>query len=82
MTDWLENSNNGAGPAPEATVYREDYDALVQAVRRRDDAQRQVDLAVAHAREDGTSWTLIGNALGVSRQAAYKHYGRRPAHSS
>jgi hypothetical protein len=33
--------------------------------------------AVAEARADGRSWTEIGEALGVSRQAAWELYNRR-----
>jgi IS30 family transposase len=32
--------------------------------------------AVRAAREQGWSWTLIGDALGVSRQAMHKKYRR------
>ena len=31
---------------------------------------------VAKARRDGWSWEQIGDALGVSRQAAHKKHGR------
>lgn len=41
-------------------------------------ADRQVDLwqreTIARARQEGASWSEIGEALGVSRQAAWKLY--------
>jgi hypothetical protein len=35
-----------------------------------------LDAAVRHARERGCTWTEIGQALGVTRQAAYRRFGR------
>jgi len=39
------------------------------------DAQRQLREAVAIARADGDSWTVIGAALDSSRQAAFRRFG-------
>ena len=36
----------------------------------------RIDAAVAEARAQGASWTLIGAMLGVTRQAALKRYHR------
>lgn len=33
---------------------------------------------VAAARDQGATWTLIGNNLGMTKQAAQKRYGLRP----
>jgi uncharacterized protein with PIN domain len=53
----------------------EDYDRapvdLALGVLRR----FEIDAAVSRARDGGASWTVIGVALGVSRQAALKRYG-------
>jgi hypothetical protein len=35
-----------------------------------------LDASVRHARERGCTWTEIGQALGVTRQAAYRRFGR------
>lgn len=38
---------------------------------------RLAELQVDNARERGWSWQEIADALGVSRQAVHKRYGRR-----
>jgi hypothetical protein len=58
---------------------------IIAGIEDRAGAQRRIDQAVVHARNDGASWTAIGAALGVSRQAALKRYGdcgRAPAKSA
>jgi len=50
---------------------------LRRAVLSRSDAERTVMDAVAHAREHGYSWTLIGSLIGTSGEAARQRYGRR-----
>jgi len=45
--------------------------AAVEAVER---ADKQVATEVAAARDAGLSWTVIGAALGVSRQAARQRF--------
>lgn len=39
-----------------------------------------VDIAVSDARANELTWTQIGDALGVSAQAAVARYGRRGDH--
>lgn len=41
-------------------------------------AQDALKQAVRHARSDGHTWQEIGEALGVSRQAAWERYGYEP----
>jgi hypothetical protein len=43
----------------------------------RRDISRQEDAQVRRARLQGYAWVAIADALGVSRQAAHKKYGRR-----
>ncbi|WP_217428269.1 DUF3887 domain-containing protein [Microlunatus speluncae] len=46
------------------------------AIGIRDSAERAVAAAIQQARRDGTSWQAIGDALGVTRQAAFQRYGK------
>ncbi|MCL2482626.1 MAG: hypothetical protein FWF43_04255 [Propionibacteriaceae bacterium] len=74
LATWLETVNDGEGPAPVGSMSREVFDAIAKAVDNRDESQREIDLLVAEAREQGASWALIGAALGTSRQGAHKRY--------
>lgn len=49
---------------------------IVGAISMRETAERIVVAAVQQARRDGTSWQEIGDALGVTRQAAFQRYGK------
>ncbi len=46
------------------------------AQRAIEDAHRQLEDAVQDARERGSTWAEIGTALNMSRQAAFKRFGR------
>lgn len=59
------------GPPVDGTPVR----AIREAAERRQRADDEITEAVAGARALGISWTLIGEALGVSRQAARPRYG-------
>ncbi len=48
--------------------------ALRAAAANRRAADEAVTAAVALAKESGASWSAIGSAMGVSRQAAAKKY--------
>ncbi|MFR9728119.1 DUF3887 domain-containing protein [Saccharopolyspora sp. MS10] len=55
----------------------EDWAASIgRAVRIQAAADDVVRAVVQQARQDGTTWHVIGGALGVSRQAAFQRYGR------
>lgn len=51
--------------------------AITAKVERMSDLGSGSAQDVADARAAGCSWTLIGEALGVSRQAARQRYGHR-----
>lgn len=36
----------------------------------------ELPMIVSNARQDGATWDEIGDALGISRQAAHKRFGR------
>jgi len=49
--------------------------AVHDAAQELADARETLDQAVATARASGASWTLIGNAAGITRQAAHERWG-------
>jgi hypothetical protein len=53
---------------------RQYVEAIEQAVARARDAETAKQAAVAAARLAGVPWTAIGDALGVTRQAARERY--------
>ncbi|MDR0284301.1 MAG: hypothetical protein LBI33_05340 [Propionibacteriaceae bacterium] len=79
LADWMETSNNGAGPTPRSSISRADLDDLLVAVTERDRAERHVAHAAKTAHAAGATWTIIGQALGMTRQGAHKKYaGSQP----
>lgn len=69
--DGLDQLNPETHPARDAASFRR----IIAARRAVDDADRSLHDAVQAAREAGDSWTVIGAALGVTRQAAQKRFG-------
>lgn len=53
---------------------REEIRALI---RIREQVDAMIDEAVIRARHDGFAWLLIGDALGVTAEAARKKYNNR-----
>jgi hypothetical protein len=51
--------------------------ALVATAALRDAADRKLFELVGFAREAGASWAAIGEALGVTTQAAHQRYGSK-----
>lgn len=52
------------------------FESLFDAIEAKGDAECKIMLLVANLREMGTPWSLIGEALGTTRQAAQQRYGR------
>ena len=48
----------------------------------RDSADRKLFELVGFARDAGASWAAIGEALGVTTQAAHQRYGPKPSAKS
>ncbi len=74
---WLDGLDPGTTSAENPIDLRR----IGLAIRSLADDQREVDEAVAAARENGRSWGEIGLVLGVSRQAARERYGQPAARS-
>ena len=70
-TTGLETLDPSTTPARDAAHFR----AIIAASRRVHDAEADLHAAVAQAQEASVSWTVIGAALGVTRQAAQKQFG-------
>lgn len=51
---------------------------IIEARKGLDAAEAELRDAVAAARAAGDSWTVIGAALGTTKQAAAQRFGRRP----
>lgn len=51
------------------------FESLFDAIEAKTDAEGRIMLLVARLRELDTPWSLIGEALGVSKQAAWERYG-------
>lgn len=60
-------SSESDGPIP----------ALFELAERRRELAREEEALVRRARVMGYSWEAIAMALGVSKQAAHKKYGRK-----
>ena len=67
----LDTINPATHPARDAEHFRR----IVAAATALEAARRELADAVAAARDAGDSWTAIGAALGVSRQAAFQRFG-------
>lgn len=72
---WAENVD----PAELEEVDTSSLRALVEIADRGRAVERDLPPAVAKARADGWSWAVIGEMLGVSKQAAQQRYGRAAA---
>ncbi len=64
------------------TVHDDELEQLTTAVVAADHLDELADLLIGHfvdqARRSGASWTEIGRALGVTKQARHHHVNRRP----
>jgi hypothetical protein len=56
--------------------------ALAATASLRDAADRKLYVLVGFARDAGASWASIGEALGVTTQAAHQRFGPKPVPKS
>ncbi len=68
----LDDLDVGSHPARDAAHFRR----ILAARRQVALAEQELHDAVAAARKAGDSWTLIGSALDISRQAAQQRFGQ------
>jgi hypothetical protein len=54
---------------------RDYLDSLRRVVARRAALDREIAVCVSAARAAGVPWSMIGDALGTTRQAAQQRYG-------
>lgn len=67
----LDDLDLATGDLRDATHLR----AIIAAVEQTRVAEAELREAVQAARDAGDSWTVIGMALGVTKQAAQKRFG-------
>lgn len=60
----------------DAERVQEYLDSVSRVVARRNALEREIAVCVSAARAAGVPWSQIGEALGVSKQAAQQRYGR------
>ncbi len=68
----LDDLDPSSVPARDASHFR----AIIAANDALSDADAGLRAAVREARDAGDSWTVIGAALGVSKQAAQQRFSR------
>jgi len=71
VTRGLDGVSSRTHPATDAQHFRR----IVKARQRVEVSERALRDAVQSARDAGDSWTIIGAALGVTRQAAQQRFG-------
>ena len=64
-------------PPIDLDLPRDPADGLAAAVELRRLADRLEDAEVVRAVQDGWTWSLIAEALGVTRQAVHKKHAKR-----
>ena len=72
VEEWLDSLDPATMKVRDGVHLR----AIGAALDALDAAERQLEAAVAEARQAGDSWDLIGMVLGTSRQAAHRKFSR------
>lgn len=78
----LKNRNDGTGldaVPPESLRDASHFRRIIEARKGLDAAEEDLRDAVAAARDAGDSWTVIGAALGTTKQAASQRFGNTPS---
>lgn len=74
MLTEIETADSGDGPDPTGTYTGQGIAALAEAIEAEAAAQAAITEAVALARQEGATWELIGDYLGMTRAGAYKRF--------
>jgi hypothetical protein len=77
IESWLDSLDPTTLDIRDAVHFRR----IIAARKGVEDAEQELRDAVAAAREAGDSWTLIGAALGTTKQAAYQRFGQQRSSS-
>ena len=79
QVDGWQRVNYGCSSMPviDHDLPRDPADGLAAAVELRRLADRLEDAEVARALQDGWTWSLVAEALGVTRQAVHKKHAKR-----
>lgn len=74
VEEWLAELDPAEVSARDTTYSRR----IITARERLEQANAELRRVVAEARAVGESWTVIGMALGTTRQAAQQRFGTTP----
>ena len=77
--DFLKMLSRMIRAAGRRVAESDEYE-LTMLVELRDEFDQAIEKAIEGQRASGRSWAHIGLALGTTRQAAFKHYGRKINH--
>ncbi|NED95865.1 hypothetical protein G1H11_11135 [Phytoactinopolyspora alkaliphila] len=69
---WLDSLDPATTPARDGARMRR----IAAARQNMADAEQELRDAVAEARAAGDTWSMIGIALGTTRQAAFQRFGK------
>ncbi|MEZ5097428.1 MAG: hypothetical protein R2731_15825 [Nocardioides sp.] len=62
--------------APDALRDASHFRRIIEAKKAVEAADRELHAAVAAARAAGDSWTIVGAALGTTKQAAFQRFAK------
>lgn len=68
--------------APESLRDASQFRRIIAARKALEAAQEELRDAVAAARDAGDSWTVIGAAMGTTKQAAFKRFAKDAEHNA